>query len=123
MLAHIVRIPQIESLTPATAPTAGFTPFTLKGRSLEMIEKAGWSASEGVAPSGLPVPVPGEGQKQVLQVVLPPPTPGASLYLWLRGDKDGRETTIKPSAPTDGMQPAVPLSPGSKRSLPSGPVH
>lgn len=95
-LAHLIRVPQIESVSsvpdPAGAQRIG---LDLKGTSLEMIEKAGWDNESGVGTTGLPTPLPGEGQKQMLHLNLPAsPAPDAPLYIWLRGDKEGRATSI-----------------------------
>ncbi len=109
-LAHIIRIPQIDSLTPggeqkAISDQATPVPFSIGGKNLEMIEKVSWDNTHGIAVSALPAAVPGEGQKQQLSVNLPPvPAPNSTLYLWLRGDKESRATTVKYTAP----QPAVP---------------
>ncbi len=104
-LAHMIRVPQVDSVVPgpAAAGADGIT-LDLKGTSLEMVEKAGWDSESGVGTTGLPVPLPGEGQKQILHLNLPaPPAPDAPLYLWLRGDKEGRVTSIHiPSAPSTG---------------------
>jgi hypothetical protein len=69
--------------------------YSLTGRSLEMIEKVGWDQLTGFDLSELPVPIPGSGQRQTLHVRLPdPPTPTANLYVWIRGDRTGRGTTV-----------------------------
>lgn len=110
-LAHIVRVPQIESFSLAdpavqNAPRA----YTLTGSNLEMIEKLGWDENSGVDTAGLPTPLPGPGQKQSLQVNLPdPPNAQAVLYVWLRGDQKGRLTTIKaPPLPAPPPPQATP---------------
>ncbi len=111
-LAHIIRIPQIDSLTlqgeqKTNANGAGSLPFFLNGKNLEMIEKAGWDQTNGAAISMLPTPIPGEGQKQQLSVTLPAPTDPnpTTLYVWLRGDKEGRATTVKYTSSSTGGNP------------------
>lgn len=106
-LARIIRLPQIESFGSNVAPAASNTrTYTLTGRDLEMIEKAGWDQVESVTIAGLPTPIEGQGQKQMLEVPLPdPPPPHAQLYLWLRGEKVAIPTTFAPSAPV-GTDPA-----------------
>ncbi len=99
-LAHIIRLPQIASvqaLKGASAEPSGAT-YTLTGTNLEMIEKIGWDALSGSDVSGLPVPLPGPGRQQSLSAVLPElPAGRPTLYLWLRGEKTGRATTISPA--------------------------
>jgi hypothetical protein len=102
-LAHILRVPQIDSFNIAAAPPQNVVrQYQLTGQNLEMIQKLGWDDRNGQDISGLPVPLPGPGLKQSIQVALPdPPNQGASLYVWLRGDNQGRATTINsPAAPT-----------------------
>lgn len=101
-LAQLVRLPQIDSFQISTDPSSsGMSLYSLSGRNLEMIEKVGWDQATGVDVPGLPVPIPGEGQKQSLTVTLPEQSgPPANLYLWLRGDTTGRATTIKNPATT-----------------------
>jgi len=41
--------------------------------------------------------LPGQGQKQALQIHIgPPPTRHAQLYVWLRGESKARPTNIHP---------------------------
>ena len=94
-MGRIVRIPKIESfdLAPEDAQTGQITAF-LTGQNLETIEKTGWGSEEAEPVEGLPLPVPGGGQKQSLQVRLPPvPEPKSVLFVWLRGESKAR--TIK----------------------------
>ena len=105
MLAHMVLLPQVEAVNLVDSTFASGThQYQLTGQNLEMIEKLGWDKNTGLPVSGLPAPLPGQGLKQSIQVVLPdPPTPESSLYVWLRSDKQGRETTIKaPALPEIG---------------------
>ncbi|MBV8895681.1 MAG: hypothetical protein JO051_04150, partial [Acidobacteriaceae bacterium] len=121
-LARIILMPQIDSFTPNGpssngAPTNGATACTITGQNLEMIQKVGWDASNGVNVTDLPNPIPGPGQKQTLTLTLPPvPSSAAYLNLWLRGDESGRATTIKappapaaaPPAPSNATQTKAP---------------
>ena len=51
-----------------------------------MIEKAGWRVDSPEPVTALPIPTPGDGSKQTLQIRLdPPPQSGAVLNVWLRG--------------------------------------
>ncbi len=97
-LAHLIRLPQIDSFTTAGDPAQnGTRPYTLTGLNLEMIAKAGWDQTNGFDIDRLPAPIQGAGQKQTLQVSLPDPPnlPAGTLYIWLRGDKQPRATSIK----------------------------
>ncbi len=113
-LAHIIRLPQVDGFTLSADPNPnqnGTRAYLLTGQNLEMIEKVGWDESTGVEIAGLPTPLPGPGQKQSLQVNLPDP-PNANalgvLYVWLRGDKQGRVTTIKaPPLPAPAIAAAA----------------
>jgi hypothetical protein len=99
-LAKIVLMPQIDSFTPAGSDQGHPAGYTMTGQNLEMIQKAGWTATDVIDTNSLPTPIPGQGQKQSLTLNLPPPpSNGVCLYLWLRGDSQGRATSIKaPSA-------------------------
>ena len=106
-VARVMRLPQIDSLdvaqaattataAPVDAATDAKVDYLLKGRNLEMIEKAGWDPAHGSEVTALPTPIPGEGQKQSLSIAMPPVQTGKDeLYLWLRGDKEARATTLK----------------------------
>jgi len=93
-LGKIVRLPRIESfgLTDERTPE-GFV-GSLKGFDLETIEKTGWDARAGVNVTELPRPVSGEGARQNLRIAMPwpSPTPKAPLFVWLRGETEGRAT-------------------------------
>jgi hypothetical protein len=122
-LAHIVRLPQVDSFSVSPdQPQNGTRQYQLTGQNLEMIQRLGWDESTAVAVSDLPAAVPGPGLKQSLTIRLPdPPQPDAVLEVWLRGDQQGRTTTIKapalpaqPSpaaAPTPDQVPAAPTVP------------
>lgn len=137
-LAHLIRLPRIESFAAgATADANGMRPYTLTGYDLEMIGEAGWEADSGTNVADLPAPIPGEGQKQTLQIELPnPPGAKAPLFIWLRGETAGRATTIlgpvlpasanKVAAASEPPQPAFPtpklLSPVLVGAMPPAPT-
>lgn len=110
-LGGLIRIPQIDSFQ-MTAEDAGNNLLVgvLTGRNLETIEKVGWDLTTGYDVPGLPSPIPGPGQKQTLRVSLPaPPNPQSVLNIWLRGEQDGRVTTItaaSPATPTATTSPS-----------------
>jgi hypothetical protein len=111
-LAHIRRFPQISSFAAAGPVTSGSSlrPYELRGFNLEMIEQVGWDSNVGQPIPGLPTPIPGQGQQQSLTVDLPdPPSPKATLYMWLRGETAGRSTTICLSMPLDTPPSRLPL--------------
>ncbi len=98
-LGNIIRLPQIDDFKLGQEQAPGTHIGVLTGRNLEMIEKLGWDQANGTEVPGLPVPIPGQGQKQSLQVNIPdPPDPQAVLFIWLRGEKNGRATTVRNSA-------------------------
>ncbi len=123
-LANIVRLPQIDSFVSSTDPVAkGMHAYVLTGLNLEMIAKVGWDQSTGVDVSALPAPIPGQGQKQSLSVVMPEQSgPPANLYLWLRGDSAGRATTIKNPAPVAAPAPPTPPSTPAPAPVPPSTV-
>jgi hypothetical protein len=109
-LARIIRLPRIDSFTVVgDAVQNGSHAYVLTGQNLEMIEKLGWDQNSGVNLAGLPAPIPEQGQRQSLQASLPdPPNAQALLYVWLRGDKQGRQTAIKaPPLPTPPVIPPI----------------
>ena len=105
-LAHILRMPKIDSLTVAAdEPRNGVRQYRLTGENLEMIQKIGWVEGEPVDVTGLPMPLPGPGLKQSMEIGLPDPAkPDATLQVWLRGDHQGRTTTVQAPA----LPPAAP---------------
>ena len=97
-LGRVVRLPVIESFRLTDEPAGDGMYFgVLTGRDLELIGKTGWDAQDGQEVAGLPAPVAGGGDKQSLKVKLtwPSPAPHAPLYLWFRGEKEGRATTAR----------------------------
>lgn len=114
-LARILRLPQIETFTLCDAtPQNGAREYQITGKNLELIAKLGWDDTNGVDASGLPVPLPGPGLKQSVQLNLPDPAAAdAPLYVWLWGDKQGRATTMK--------APPLPQPPATTTSISSTP--
>jgi hypothetical protein len=96
-LGRIVRLPRIEALSLTDERSAEGFAATLRGFDLETIEKVGWNAQLGVATADLPRPS-GDGGRQSLNVIVPwpSPTPKAPLYVWLRGETEGRATKVTP---------------------------
>lgn len=97
-LGRVTRTPRIEEFT-LTDQKAGDGLYygVLKGEGLETIEKTGWDSCKGVPVQSIPAPVAGEPNKQTLRVVLPwpAPEPHAPVYVWLRGESEGRATKAK----------------------------
>jgi hypothetical protein len=97
-LGKVVRLPHIETfaMTDEKSPDGFFG--VLKGFDLDTIEKTGWDNRAGVAAPELPKPAAGEGSRQTLRIAMPwpSPTPKAPLYVWLRGEPEGRATKVNP---------------------------
>ncbi|HVW10759.1 MAG TPA: hypothetical protein VHC90_19370 [Bryobacteraceae bacterium] len=97
-LGTIVLLPQIDSFD-VTSEKAGDSSWfaTLKGRDLEGITKVGWYSNQGTDVDAIPVPVPGPGNVETLRVAVPwpAPAPHAPLFIWLRGENQGRQTSAK----------------------------
>jgi hypothetical protein len=95
-LGTIVLLPKIDSFQLSDERADGFSYYaTLEGDDLENIAKVGWDAD-----TGLPVeeiPAPESGNKERLQVAIPwpAPSPHAPLYVWLRGENQGRLTSSR----------------------------
>ncbi len=106
-LAHIIRMPQLDAFTLKDGQLQdGTRSYLLTGENLEMIQKLGWNSDDGIDALALPTPIPGQGQRQSLELRLPDPPKGQCfLYVWLRGDTQGRLTTVK--APALPATPAV----------------
>ncbi len=90
-IARIVDVPTIEQFNVSSDGNA-----TLIGLNLETIGKTGWAADEEAPVSQLPQPLSADGRRQKLQIQIPaPPTPDAVLYVSLRGDTKGRQTSLR----------------------------
>ena len=96
-LGRVIRIPRLDNFT-LTAEKIGDSSYAgvLKGRDLDVIERVGWDAQNGVPIGSIPTPVPGDPSHQTLRVAMPWPAPGphAPLYVWLRGEPAGRKTAV-----------------------------
>ena len=99
-LGKIVRFPHFQTfdLVDAAAGPQEYS-ATLTGANLETIDRAGWDPEHGIPITDLPSPIPGEGQKQLLRITLPPaPASDAPLYVWLRGEETGRASQMHAAA-------------------------
>lgn len=97
LLGEVIRLPKIESFT-LSAEKIGSSLYAgeLTGEDLQEIEKTGWDAHNGSQVKAIPTPVPDAVHKQTLRIAMPwpPPSPHAPLYVWLRGESEGRITTV-----------------------------
>ncbi len=97
-LGTIVLLPQIDSFDVSSDKAGDSSWFgALEGRDLEGITKVGWDAKSGTAVDAIPVPVAGPGNRETLRVAVPwpAPSPHAPLYIWLRGEDQGRMTSAR----------------------------
>jgi hypothetical protein len=97
VLGRVVRVPHLDTFM-LTTEKVGDSSYAgiLEGRDLDVIEKAGWDAVHGVPVDAIPTPLPGNSARQTLRLVLPWPAPGphAPIYVWLRGESQGRKTNV-----------------------------
>ena len=95
-LGKVVRFPRIESFSMSDEKSGDNFVGSLQGFDLETIEKTGWDAQNGVAVPELPRPMAGQGAKQSLRIAMPwpSPTPKAPLFIFLRGETQGRATKV-----------------------------
>jgi hypothetical protein len=97
VLGSVIRIPRLDKFM-LTSERAGDASYvgSVDGHDLDVIEKVGWDAENGLPVEAIPAPVPGEHPSQSLRVVLPwpAPAPHAPLYIWLRGESRGRKTSV-----------------------------
>jgi hypothetical protein len=97
-LGRIIRLPHIERFS-LTGDKVGSNLYagSLTGQELQTIEKTGWDSKNGYPVQGIPTPVAGNPQEQTLKIELswPPPSPRSPLYVWLRGETEGRMTQAK----------------------------
>jgi hypothetical protein len=97
VLGKVVRLPQVDSFELTDEKSDTNYLGKLVGANLEVIAKVGWGPDTGIPVTALPSPVGGDNRKESLQIALPwpPPTPRAPLWIWFRGDDQGRETKIR----------------------------
>jgi hypothetical protein len=97
ILGRVIRVPKLERFT-LTAEKVGDGRYagSVEGRDLDVIEKVGWDAVNGLPVDAIPTPIPSEHPLQSLRLVLPwpAPAPHAPLYIWLRGESQGRKTSV-----------------------------
>ncbi|HYI97955.1 MAG TPA: hypothetical protein VEX68_30735 [Bryobacteraceae bacterium] len=97
-IGRVLRLPRIDDFK-LTEESVGEGIYVgiLTGNDLELVGKTGWDANSGHDVLGLPAPITGEGSKQSLRIPVPwpSPTPRAPLFLWFRGEQEGRATTIR----------------------------
>ena len=92
-VARIVDVPKIEQFD--LDDSDGDYNATLVGQHLETIDKLGWADDQQTPVSQLPQPLSSDGLRQKLKIrVSAPPAPDAVLYISLRGDTKGRQTTV-----------------------------
>jgi hypothetical protein len=97
-LGRVIRIPLLDKFT-LTDEKVGDSSYAavLEGRDLDVIERAGWDAQNGLPIDSIPAPIPGDStMRQTLRLVLPwpAPAPHSPLYVWLRGETVGRKTAV-----------------------------
>ncbi len=97
VLGRVIRVPRLDKFT-LTNEKVGDSSYAgiLEGSDLDVIEKTGWDAEHGVPVESIPTPVPTDPGRQTVRIVLPWPAPGphALLYVWLRGETQGRKTSV-----------------------------
>jgi hypothetical protein len=97
VLGKVVRVPAVDSFELTDEKSDANYLGKLTGTDLDVIAKVGWTPDTGIPVIALPAPVGGDRRKQSLQIALPwpPPSPRAPLWVWFRGDDQGRETKIR----------------------------
>jgi hypothetical protein len=96
-LGRVVRLPQVDSFELTDEKADANYIGKLVGTNLEVVAKVGWGPDNGIPVTALPSPVGGDNRKQSLQIALPwpPPSPRAPLWIWFRGDEQGRESKVR----------------------------
>jgi hypothetical protein len=97
-LGRVVRLPRIARFH-LTDEKLGDSVYAgiIEGMDLETIAKTGWDDQNGLAVEGLPTTSGAQPQRQMLRIALPwpAPAPHAPLFIWLRGESQGRPTGVK----------------------------
>ncbi len=97
-LGHVIRLPRITKFAVSNRKLGeDLYAGSLTGQDLQMIEKTGWDPARGFPVQGIPTPVPGHPDEQTLKIEMPwpPPSPRAPVYVWLRGESQGRVTAMR----------------------------
>jgi hypothetical protein len=97
-LGRTVRLPHIESFTLSEEKaSASLYTGVLRGESLELIERAGWTPDAGWPAIGIATPVAGTPRTEILRIALPwpSPSPHAPLFIWLRDEQAARRTEAR----------------------------
>jgi hypothetical protein len=97
-LGRVVRLPRIEQFRLTDEKLAdSIYAGIVEGQDLETIAMTGWDEQNGQRVESLPTALPGEPHRQTLKIALPwpAPAPHAPLYIWLRGEDQGRPTGVK----------------------------
>lgn len=95
-LGKVVQLPQIVKFSLSNEKIGrSLYSGVLTGENLQVISMTGWNSRRGYSVQGIPTPVPDNSGEQTLKIELPwpPPSPGAPVYIWLRGEDKGRATT------------------------------
>jgi hypothetical protein len=97
VLGKVIRVPHVEAFELTEEKNGDNYVGKLTGTDLENIAQVGWSSEHGIPVAGLPTPLGGDSRKQSLRIELPwpAPSPHAALFVWFRGETDGRETRIR----------------------------
>jgi len=95
-LGTLVRVPRIEKFSVTNDAAPGGYIGVLEGWDLETIERTGWNTTLGLPTAELPRPIAGQGAKQTLRIAIPWPSPApkSPLFVFLRGESQGRPTRI-----------------------------
>jgi hypothetical protein len=97
-LGRVVRLPRIEQFR-LSDEKLGDSIYAgmIEGQDLETIAMTGWDDRAGLRVDGLPMASPGDPHRQTLKIALPwpAPAPHAPLFIWLRGEDQGRPTGVK----------------------------
>ena len=97
-LGRVVRLPRIAQFR-LTEEKLGDSIYAgiIEGQDLETIAQTGWNAESGVRVDGLPTASAADPHRQTLKIALPwpAPAPHAPLFIWLRGEAQGRPTGVK----------------------------
>jgi hypothetical protein len=96
-IGRVARVPHLDQFTLTNEQIDASTySGILKGRDLDVIEKTGWDPRHGLPIDSVPTPVSGEPGLQTIRIAMPWPSPAphTPLYVWFRGDKEGRKTSL-----------------------------